>query len=124
MPTLAAIPLNLPTGLTELGPFNVPNNLTTMRVELGFNTPSTPTFWPNVATTLAMDITISYDGGTTYEFLAGITAIGGVHLDEGGVVPFTDLIVGPARKLPGRKLKVRCTVGNGPLVTQAKVEVF
>lgn len=77
------VPLgNYPDGIYTFGPIATPNGLDGFDIRVGRCTTATPTLWPNVSTTVKIDMQYSYDGGVTYTPL-GANSFGPV---PGGII--------------------------------------
>ena len=75
MPKLASgLLVSLPSGKQEYGPLPIPDQLDRITVRLKRCTTVDPLKWPNQSTKVDMRVNVSYDGGATYEFVAGAGA--------------------------------------------------
>jgi len=124
MPKLAnGLLVSIASGTQVLGPFNVPNNVNQFVLRLSRCTSLDPLIWPNESTGITVTVLASYDGGATYVEVGGFTASGGVLIAPDGAelaftTMWTDLVDGS-----NRKVKAELGVTNGPLVTNATLEV-
>jgi hypothetical protein len=117
------IPLDLPTGLTQLGPTGVPNNVQDVVIRIARNTTATPTLWPNTSTKLTGAIAFSFDQGATFTPVAGWSAEGGIALNKQGNEIAETVIQFSIARAPQRQVQVDLTVENGPLNTVVTIEV-
>ena len=87
-------------------------------------TATAPAMWTNPLTAIRVVVEVSTDGGATWTFIAGLTAIGGVHLlKDGTESPATILF---CRLQAGSNRTVRCvvSVANGPFVSNLTLEAL
>lgn len=118
-----AIPLaDYPSGTQNLPVTSVPDTANFFYLEIQRCTSATPTIWPNEATTLTIDLEISYDNGVTWQDFAGYQDSGGIVINHNGVEQPNSVMQAPME--PGTKRKLRGTVviANGPLRTQGFYE--
>lgn len=103
----------LAPGNVILGPFNVPRNLTSFRVELD----ATQHLNPGVMLTIAVEL--SFDNGSTWAFVASGSRSGGVVFEDGGAVSTTMVI---ETDLPDptnnqRRIRFPVTLNGGSFTT-------
>src|SRR5262245_24525695 len=113
-------PVNLATGTHTFGPFTVVGG-GLVNVRLARCTTATPSFWPNVATGVALSVENSPDSGATWLGMAGFTSNGGILIGRGGAeVPETTMRC----PLPPSATRLRAiiVVTSGPLVSQVTLE--
>lgn len=130
MPTkqqlINGFPFTMQSGVHELGPANLPDDLNEITISLARCTTATPSNWPNSNTIIAITLSISPDGGVTWQDVGGFSAAGGILLrsldnSELAATSFniqTPLTTGGT----GRKIKATATVTNGPLPSIVTIE--
>lgn len=115
--------VNIPTGTRQFS-VNIPNGLTAITVQLARMTAATPTLWTNPATTLNMNLSLSLDGGQSFNFYSGFSAQGGAFIGKGGIeIPYSSMTF----NLPAgasRRAQVEIIVENGPLVSNVAIEAL
>lgn len=116
------IPLaNYPTGTYNIPVSNVPSWATRLSFDMARCTTATPTIWPNESTTITINIELQIDGGEWRPFL-GFTAKGGIASRNGVEAQRS----GTGSGLPAgnnRKIRGTVSISNGPLRSEANVEV-
>lgn len=130
MPTkqqlISGFPFTMSTGSHDLGPANLPDNLSNITLSLARCTTATPLNWPNESTTIAVTLYISPDGGTTWTNVGGFTAAGGIllrSLDNSELAATAFYIQTPLTTGgTGRKIKATVVVTGGPLSSIASID--
>jgi len=119
---IAPIPINVPIGRNEVGPWNIPDVATVITLRLGRFTASTPLLWTLAGTIVNAELHLSLDGGASYQFFCGMGS-------RGGSFSRRDLTEAPhssvSRLLPaqaGRKAKAFLEVTGGVLVSSLEID--
>ena len=104
-------------------PDNIPNQKDEIRIRLERCTSSTPLTWPNPETIIDITVSVSYDGGTTFQPAGGLVGVpGGVVLARDGSEQIHTVWTLPISSGQSRRLKVEYEVVNGPVVTEQIIE--
>jgi hypothetical protein len=103
----------------------------TVTVALNRCTGASALQWPNAATVAQIDLSVSFDGGATFQYGGGFTAQGGIVLDIDGITQIGQTVASyqyfesgmpPVPRLI-TNLIVTMTVTSGPLATSGSVTV-
>lgn len=117
-----AIPLaDYPSGARALPETSVLDAATVFYFEIARCTSADPTIWPDAATTLSLDLEISYDNGATWRDWAGFQDGGGIVMFKGAERAVSTLKA-PMEPGANRRIRGTVTITNGPLRTQGFYE--
>lgn len=109
-------PLNLPSGTQNIPTTALPVEVTSLTISIARCTTATPTVWPDIATTLSLQLEISVDGGENWTPGGGLTAVGGIALNKHGVeFPVAQGMW--TYPTPPTHMRGTLEVGGGPLVS-------
>ena len=118
-----AIPLaDYQTSIFTLPETNIQVQATHFYFEVARCTTLTPDIWPNSTTELDVKLEISTDNGSTWQFLAGFRAPGGILVRRDGTEATITNINTPIGTGNQRKIRGTAEVINGPLRTQGFYE--
>ena len=123
MPKLATgLMVTVAGGRHVLPALALPNANDRVMVRLKRCTAITPLLWPNAATRVTITVEESSDGGQTWQFFLGATAVGGVVRNRDGIESTETTLSGMVPPGLNRKVRAFFDVENGPLVTEVDVE--
>lgn len=124
MPRLVnGLVISLPSGRQTIAPQTVPSTVRRLIFRLARCTTASPLRWPSADTKVTITVELSTDGGATWELFVGGTAEGGIRVRRDGNESLETTL---ARTLPagsGFRVRVHLDVENGPLVTEASLDV-
>ena len=107
----------IPNGDTPIPPTSLPASISSLHASLNRHTTVDPTSWPNPATTLSIELQVSFDGGSTWAPGGGLTSAGGTYLKKDGVTEQAVTTLDVEYAQSPTHVKGTITVTNGPLVT-------
>ena len=115
--------ISQPTGLSEVGPWPIPDGLSAADIRIQYCTTATPLIWPRVTTTISIVALFSTDVGVTWRQVSSMGTYGGIHVGRGAVeVPETAWFFS-VPLAASRLIKFAVTVADGPLVSLLSVNV-
>lgn len=99
------LPLQIyPAGTHLIPASNLNNNVAAYLLEIARCTTATPTIWPDPASTIEINIEVSFDNGVTWVGGGGFSAYGGIYVRRDGTEGTTssarfDIPSGTRRKI-------------------------
>jgi hypothetical protein len=115
-------PVTVQTGTQTFSGAVSSATLTTLTLRLARCTTATPTLWCDAATTVSVQIGVSYDGGSSWADSCGFTAVGGIHIKRDGSEATESAVQCRFAAAAGRQIRGEITVASGPLVTRLTLE--
>ena len=118
-----SVPVSHAAGTYRYGPFNVQNNLETVRVSLSRCATVTPVFWASVDTKVKTKVYLSTDNGQTFEHYCDWSGEGGIIMDRRGASELSTVVY--STSLPavdGRHFRLDVEITGPDLVTTLDAE--
>lgn len=118
-----ALPITVQSGSQTFGPANVTNGTSSITVRLARCTTARPSLWPDANTIIDCQAEVSTDGGSTYKPNNGFGAAGGIFLNRDGSESTETTFTCGLPPGNNRKVRLKVTVTNGPLVSELSTDV-
>lgn len=108
------IPLaTYPAGTRQIPSRNMNNNVIGYGIEIARCTTATPLIWPDPASTIEINVEVSFNGGTTWVSGGGFMAYGGIYIRRDGTEAAisSNLIMG-IPDVNGRRIRATVTLSH------------
>lgn len=111
-----------PNGTQVTPALTIEDTATSTYFEIARCTSATPTIWSSNTMKISIIQELSFDGGNSWQLVAGFSAVGGIFVEKNGVESPLNAQITQLPPGVGRKIRAQITLENGPIRTQGFFE--